>query len=542
VEYGMHESGAWYEMCENTARDVNLYHADQDLQGNTAKFTRQNPNGGRRGLECPEERDYYPYWNPNQPWNDAAIMVSDTSWCEYFQENSQNVRNYSYCRCTNPPGSDGNPCPIGERECRQNGRGEWRTPGAKGLDKPECVYHPFARDNHLGNTMSVGDDGIPDETGGQPEMAHYDWTIPADAVGKHCVLRMRYNMSTADYNSHEYAEPNSQGVGIDTASDCPYVTANDGDVDGNGGSKADTAPQCYADILATSVPLVNRPYVDMFEDGNAGFPLALAINTHQTGRTFQDRSYVFKVEEAPKEAKGKTIWNLNLRGRRGNIVQSYPSVEYDFVPSELNITTDDYVHIQLHGSDFNTARNANNGEGWQYSDRTNLVQSNGNLRSNNYPSHHSEMSMFTDTAQAKDWALLGQQNNLAACGDYNLGDNSDGQANSPDNCAKLNRAPNRFPADPAAGMMKMKSGQFNYMSTRNNNFSNRSQKGVINVLKGYGGSGISTGAAVGIAFGVIFGVLGIAGGIAYYFKINYMFCFEKSSAYDVDMAYQQAAI
>jgi len=342
-------------------------------------------------------------------------------------------------------------------------------------------------------------------------------------------------MSTADYNSHEYAEPNAEGVGIDVASDCPYVTANDGDVDGNGATNAGQAPQCYAGLLASSVPLVNRPYVDMFEDNDN---LALAINTHQTGRTFQDRSYVFKVEEAPPEAQGKTIWNLNMRGRRGNIVQSYPSVEYDFVPSVLNITEDDYVHIQMHGSDFNDNRNANNGEGWEYSDRTNIVQTNGNLRTNNYPQHPSSISMFPSTEKAKEWAFLGQTN----CGNYNTGDNSDNQANSPDNCAKLNRAPNRFPADPAAGLMKMNKGQYNYMSTRNNNFSNRSQKGVINVLTGSGGGSLSTGAAVGIAFGVIFGVLGIAGGVAYYFKINNMFCFEKSSGYDVDMAYQQAAI
>ena len=29
---------------------------------------------------------------------------------------------------------------------------------------------------------------------------------------------------------------------------------------------------------------------------------------------------------------GATVWNLHIRGRRGNIVDAFPAVEYDFVP------------------------------------------------------------------------------------------------------------------------------------------------------------------------------------------------------------------
>ena len=58
------------------------------------------------------------------------------------------------------------------------------------------------------------------------------------------------------------------------------------------------------------------------------------------------RSHVFEIRKSTAELKGKNIFNLNVRGKRGNIVQVYPAVEYDFVPNTLTMKPGDYVHFQ----------------------------------------------------------------------------------------------------------------------------------------------------------------------------------------------------
>ena len=63
----MHEDYDYYLNCRLRQRNAGLFTSDRNLQGMSAIYTRQNNNGQRRGYECPEERDYYPYWHPT-PW------------------------------------------------------------------------------------------------------------------------------------------------------------------------------------------------------------------------------------------------------------------------------------------------------------------------------------------------------------------------------------------------------------------------------------------------------------------------------------------
>ena len=178
----------------------------------------------------------------------------------------------------------------------------------------------------------------------------YNWTLPRSGTEKcisdnncNCVLRLRYNISTTDLN----------------------FLKDGSTVDGNNPGSG---------FIDWSSNAANSPITDDEIVSGSGMDHWLAMDTTQFGRTFQDRSHTFHIKSrsgsnVPKNAR---VFNLNVRGKRGNIVQAYPATEYDFIPENLHVRVGDYIHFQWTGCDTNPQNQA--GEGTDQTDRSNIVQ------------------------------------------------------------------------------------------------------------------------------------------------------------------------
>lgn len=446
-EYGQHETVWYYQDCRTRERNAGLFTADQNLNGNEARFTRQNPNGGRSGTECPEERDYYPYWHPS-PWRDIAVLTSDLSRCPMYQAESQNVMNKG--NCTVPEHNNQNDC--------EGDGGTWQMVGAFNMAAPECLEVYWTRDNHLGNV----------ENG---HAASYNWTLPALMGTGHeygenngqtheqfdrCVIRMRYNISTADV-----ADENGN-----------VVVADFWDLDAN-----------YNDDDSPIQQNQNVGVPGADDVGEDDIQLQQAINTNQYGRTFQDRSYVFHIEDAKSVQSVKKdcnqVHNLNARGKRGNIVQSYPAVEHDFIPNILVADVGDCIHFQyfLTDNDPNANNGNNNGEGRDNTGRVNFaIMTDGG--SNQPLTSFDDQNFFDTPEQMFKWSFLEQTSDNSRDIDClgNDDTNNDNEDQNPANCAVFNA---RGPYYNGGTMTLTKTGEWEYESTRDNNFSNRSTKGMI---------------------------------------------------------------
>jgi len=432
--YGMHESFEYYQQCTTRDRNKGLWISDREEEGNlddgrrAAIFTRQNNNGNRHGFECAEERDYWPYWHAS-PWVDIAVLTETTDYCDFYETTSFNVKERHHCETADGDYAQQN----NEVECNSEGN-TWVEDPSHDVSEPVCVKTDFARDNFLGN----GVDGHSNT---------WNWTMPTsdevDCVADdncECVFRLRYNISTVDGINNS---PDAQDNFTDSTSN------------------------------AAASPVTQDPVVLV-----QGDELELAIDTSQFGRTFEDRSYVFGLRPRPDGVGAdQRIWNLNVRGKRGNIVETYPATEYDFAPTNLNVRLNDYIHFQWTGCDTNP--NGNAGEGQDGTDRSNIVQMESPAKSHPATDKWLEENtpLFDTKALRQRFSYLGQTD----CPTYEeLLAQNDGNENDADqdveNCFKLNAAPAYFDG----GLVQMNhTGQFYYMSTRNNNFSNRDQKGSI---------------------------------------------------------------
>lgn len=358
---GRHESEEWYAYGQRRERNKGLFTADQKVGGKSVN-TRQNPGGTRRGLEVPEERDYYPHWRPS-PFKTAAIFHNDMTECDQ-QMLQKDQANEAKVQCVPQKGTTWGSINDDVIEARTEAEctaanGRWMSyiqPAA--VPKPACVQNDWSQVNNLGNVAGTLNGGLP---------RNYDWKLPTatqlEAAGCfryttnnggagnsitgdyfRLIGRMRYNMTTGDYD--------------------PYKTTKDCNQNNQGGVQS---------------PVNQNPTVDV---GYMMQGLRLAINTAQTGRTFQDRTHVFRVMQRPNNIPlSKPVKNQNVQGKRGNIVQTYPAVEYDFWPKIQEVKVGECIAYAWVGS--NTHNNGNPGgdgqtgdagEGQGGTDRHNLVQ------------------------------------------------------------------------------------------------------------------------------------------------------------------------
>ncbi|CAJ1380662.1 unnamed protein product [Effrenium voratum] len=475
---GYHEPLDFYQACAQRERNKGLYTADRQMEENGgATSTRQNPNGnGRRrgnqrnGLECPEERDYYPYWHPS-PWHDIAILTNEPEVrCEYYKQESQNVKAKGICSeaAYNNPDA-----------CGSNG-GQWTETKSWSEPPPDCIGGLQSRDNHNGNIRN-----------GQPQ--YYLWKIPHHLEGR-TVLRIRYNITTGDFRYGSLAHPVEEGAELTgELADSFFMDKRFNDPNPNTRRRS-----IFKGRPEVPVPLAQDPVADWLNLGGEKWLLQLQVNTNQFGRTFEDRTHSFIVMERPQNAQTQRIVNYNVRGRRGNIVQVYPSVEYDFVPADLSVEVGTLLHFQWAGSDANNNGNAGNGRAG--TDRSNLVQMQSRDETIPMPIEKHTL-LFDATVNPNDEAGRGlvekfaylDQDSIVTC------DPEDNDQNSETNCKQLNGASAYF----NGGLVEMKHvGEHYVVSTRNNDFSNRSQKATIRVtgviLELYENVLVAAGATVGV--------------------------------------------
>ena len=355
AKYGHHEDSYSYMHTLRRERNMGLFTADQNLKGKTsAQFTRQQNKGTRYGYESPEERDHYPYWGPTM-WTDIAVMTDDTKRCNYYKANSENVKGRSFCyvpenilislvndkKLTNQ-----GVIPITESGCN-NYRTEminkktyknanqikWTTSKPKNPKKPvHCLLNPNSRDNHHGNEVN------------SRYLTGYKWTVPNELAGQSCSIRLRYNISSPEFDNwntdyrHQIKNRNDDRARADDVGPIGYFE--------------NFGPSWTEDNLKG----IRRGYrhgndktVKVMPDGDLS--IEMSYNTDQLARTFQDRTFMIKFKARPNGLPANAkIHTLNTVGNLGTNVEVYPNFEFAFHPENVKAKRGDYIHIQSSGS------------------------------------------------------------------------------------------------------------------------------------------------------------------------------------------------
>ena len=177
-QYGRHEDYSSYQRCRERERNPFLFTADQKLKGKSAVYTRQNPNGNRYGFECPEERDYYPYWGDSD-WRDIAVLTTDTTRCNEYRMNSRCFTEKHEC-------VGGTRFSTSQNECELHG-GLWYTYSK--FPESECNFTCTDSPTSTINRLGLGVNSTTHTT--------FYWKLPSIPLNK-CVLRIRYNISTRE--------------------------------------------------------------------------------------------------------------------------------------------------------------------------------------------------------------------------------------------------------------------------------------------------------------------------------------------------------
>ena len=481
---GLHESWEAYDACPTKS----------EYQPKT--FEKKNS-----GFECKHERENHPIKYASM-WHDIAIF-GDSKVCDFtpmniyecvefypgtengFRKHKSIYRNQKSCEANKGKWTQFWHFIDRAKDRKSKSRCEEQTPikgltfkwgrpldyqqiGQDILAQEECLVlppKPVCNENLVGGKLNTRAN-IFSMNGGTNDFPSFKWRIPQfynQKEDKTCVLRIRHFVYHA--------------------------------------KRATTTQILHAVNQKVNIDEASKKFIF----------LALPETPQSSTQVYQDRSHLITIQ--PRHGSHKipndlTINTIDVRGKRGNIVQTFPSTEYDFVPTITKIPNNQAIQFQWTGS--NDHRNGNSpnndgqsgdaGNGRSGTDRNNVLQISDHKH--NYPVPFEVGTLFRGakfiwapreanfsstfltkqkTQSQKEYSAFISH---ASSGYYfcqNLGECQTG-FETRGNRAKGRSLKNLDNVPPSfRGMVFIPKNNkvFHFASTRNNDFSNRSQKGSI---------------------------------------------------------------